>query len=159
MAKKGLEPIIHQDTEILILGSLPGEESLRQQKYYANKGNDFWKLTGDAIGEELDNKEYPEKLRLLKEHKIGLWDVFRQAERKGSGDSEIRYEVLNDFSLLEVIGPNIRKILFNGKTRAGKYEYLLQEKGYDTAVLPSSSGANRQNRVEREKIWKQQLQC
>ena len=40
----GFEPIVHGDDTILILGSMPSEESLKQNMYYANKTNRFCKI-------------------------------------------------------------------------------------------------------------------
>ena len=37
-------PIVTEETETLILGSLPGAESLRRQQYYAHPRNRFWRI-------------------------------------------------------------------------------------------------------------------
>lgn len=42
MQKKCLEPWVDDKTRILIVGTMPGEESLNQQTYYANFRNKFW---------------------------------------------------------------------------------------------------------------------
>ena len=42
MKKKCLLPWIDNDTQILIVGTMPGEQSLQEQMYYANKNNKFW---------------------------------------------------------------------------------------------------------------------
>lgn len=36
--------IVNHNSQILILGTITGEESLRQQQYYAHKQNLFWKF-------------------------------------------------------------------------------------------------------------------
>ena len=38
------EPIIDKRSKVLILGSLPGVRSLRENEYYANGQNSFWKI-------------------------------------------------------------------------------------------------------------------
>lgn len=37
-------PIVDEQSEILILGSVPGVKSLEMQQYYAHPQNQFWKL-------------------------------------------------------------------------------------------------------------------
>ena len=155
MIKKGLAPIIDENTRILILGSLPSDESIRKQQYYANPGNDFWKLINEIIGEDIATLDYKAKVQKLQEHKIGLWDVLFASERNGSLDSNINNEEINDFSNIKNIAPNLRLICFNGK-KAGEFEKIIQEHeghGIETKVLPSSSGANRRYSDKRIMEW------
>jgi hypoxanthine-DNA glycosylase len=149
MIKQGLKPIIDETTKILILGSLPGDESIEKQEYYAKKTNDFWKLLGEVLNEDF-NTDYKTKLQLLNKHHIGLWDVFHQSYREGSLDNNIKDEMLNDFSKLKQQYPKIKLICLNGK-KAGEHKKVFEELGYKTIVLPSSSGANR--RVDRIPEW------
>ena len=51
--KSGLPPIARPDARLFILGSLPGDASLAAQRYYAHPTNQFWRLLGGAIGEDL----------------------------------------------------------------------------------------------------------
>ncbi len=83
---------------------------------------------------------------------IGLWDVFNAGSREGSLDSRIGNEEINDFSSLKEIVPELKLVCFNGK-KAGEYEPLLREMGYETKVLPSSSGANRRFSKKRIMEW------
>ncbi|MCQ1534500.1 DNA-deoxyinosine glycosylase [Methanosarcina sp. KYL-1] len=152
MKKQGFPPVLYKNTEILILGSLPSDESIRKQQYYGNPGNDFWRLLGRALGEDLQGMEYEGRLEALKRNSIGLWDVFKAGSREGSLDSEIGAEELNDFSKLKELAPELRLVCFNGK-KAGKYESLLLKMGYGTIVLPSSSGANRRFSKKRVSEW------
>ncbi len=138
--KFGLNPIIDSNTKVMILGSLPGDESIRLQEYYANNNNDFWKLTSHAISEDITKFSYKEKIQKLLKNNIGLWDVFKLANRPGSLDSDINYEEINDFKWLKNNYPKIKLISFNGK-KAGKYTRALNDIGYETIVIPSSSCA------------------
>ena len=36
---EGFPPIVFEDSEVLLLGTLPGEESLQKQYYYADNRN------------------------------------------------------------------------------------------------------------------------
>lgn len=156
MIKRGFPAVLDENTEILILGSLPSDESIRKQQYYGHPGNDFWRLVGHAIGENLQDMDYETRLETLKHNRIGLWDVFKAGKREGSQDSKIREEVVNQFSVLKGIAPELKLVCFNGK-KSGKYEPLLRAMGYKTKTLPSSSGINRRFLKIRESEWESAL--
>jgi hypoxanthine-DNA glycosylase len=136
----GFPPVIDQHTEILILGSFPGEASLSAQQYYAHPRNQFWKLTGALLNEDLVALRYAERLLRLRAHHIGLWDVIAACAREGSLDSAIRQAQHNDFALLKQECPQLRRVCFNGKT-SGKQAAVFANAGFETIVLPSSSPA------------------
>ncbi|HII92376.1 MAG TPA: DNA-deoxyinosine glycosylase [Methanosarcina sp.] len=152
MKKQGFPAVVDENTEILILGSLPGDVSIRKHQYYGHPGNDFWRLLGNIIGEDLHNRSYQNRLETLKRNKIGLWDVFKAGERKGSEDTKIKDEEINQFSVLKDMAPNLKLVLFNGK-KSGEYEPIIKAMGYETKVLPSSSGANRRSLNSRKSEW------
>lgn len=152
MKKQGFPAVADENTEILILGSLPGDVSIRKHQYYGHPGNDFWRLLGNIIGENLQSMGYQKRLDTLKRNKIGLWDVFKAGKRDGSEDSKIKNQEINQFSILKEIAPNLKLILFNGK-KSGEYEPILRAMGYETKVLPSSSGANRRFLKNRKSEW------
>jgi TDG/mug DNA glycosylase family protein len=153
MRKSGLPPVVDESTEILILGTLPGDKSLAAGQYYANPGNDFWKLVGGALSEPLDDLSYENKLALLKANRVGLWDSFHTCFRPGSMDKDMTERQPNDFTVLKSLAPSVRLICFNGKT-AAELERSLTSLGYKTCLLPSSSGANRRNMSGRQNCWK-----
>ena len=113
--KNGFSPILDKHTEFLILGSLPSDESIRKQEYYANPKNQFWKILGAVFNVDLNNISYDNKIAELKKLHIGLWDVYSKGSRKGSLDSAITGYVLNDFSYVKNYAPNLKVIYFNGK--------------------------------------------
>ena len=152
MRKHGLPPLVDAHTEILILGSLPSDESLVKEQYYAKPTNDFWKLVGAALHEPLTDASYPERIQILFKHKVGLWDVLHSCVRPGSMDQNISETELNDFSILKNIAPNLKLICLNGK-KAAEAEEQIRTLGYKTEILPSSSGANRANQIERLRCW------
>lgn len=44
MKIESFPPILNQDAEILIIGNMPGEMSLKLNQYYGHGGNHFWKI-------------------------------------------------------------------------------------------------------------------
>ena len=42
MIKKCLKPWVDENTRVLIVGTMPSEQSLAKQTYYANPKNKFW---------------------------------------------------------------------------------------------------------------------
>lgn len=153
MRKFGLAPVINDKTEILILGTLPSDVSLERGQYYANPGNDFWKLIGEVLRENLKTLSYERRTETLKAHGIGLWDTYHNCVRPGSMDSDITEQEVNDFKTLKEIAPRLRLVCFNGK-KAGASEKLFRDLGYLTLILPSSSGANRGDQQDRLLRWK-----
>jgi hypoxanthine-DNA glycosylase len=158
MKKQGFPAVIDEKTEILILGSLPGDVSIRKHQYYGHPGNDFWKLLGNILGEDLQEMNYQSRLEALKCNKIGLWDVFKAGKREGSEDAKIKSEEINQFSMLKKSAPSLKLVLFNGK-KSGEYEPILRAMGYETKVLPSSSGANRRFLKNRKSKWEAAFKC
>jgi hypoxanthine-DNA glycosylase len=137
----GLAPIIAPDTRILILGSFPGAASLAAQQYYAHPRNQFWKLVGALVDEDLYALPYADRLPRLLAHRIGLWDVLAGCEREGSLDTAIRNPAANDFDRLRDLCPQLETVGFNGQA-SGKFAPQFAEHGYRTVVLPSSSPAH-----------------
>jgi hypoxanthine-DNA glycosylase len=152
MKKQGFPAIIDKNTKILILGSLPSDVSIKKHQYYGNPENDFWKLLGSIIEENLQDMNYQNRLETLKRNKIGLWDVFKSGKREGSQDSKIKNEEINQFSVLKELAPSLKLVLFNGR-KSGEYEQVLKAMGYETKILPSSSGANRRFLEKRKLEW------
>ena len=108
------DPIVSEDSKILILGSVPGAKSLEMEEYYAHPQNQFWKIIFHLFNENLTS-DYGEKLEFLKRNNIALWDVIDTCERKGSLDSEIRNEEANDIQQLLQNYPSIKAIFCNGQ--------------------------------------------
>jgi hypoxanthine-DNA glycosylase len=84
-----MAPVGSRDARLLILGSLPGEASLAAQRYYAHPTNQFWRLLGLAIAEDLAVLDYDVRLERLAARDIALWDVVAEARRQGSLDGAI----------------------------------------------------------------------
>lgn len=136
----GLPPIIDSDVQTLILGSFPSPASLVAQQYYAHRQNQFWRLLGALLNEPLSELDYPARQNLLLAHHIGVWDVYKYCLRDGALDSAIQAAEPNDFSLLRQNAPQLKRVLFNGKT-SGKFERGFRQQDYMTRVLPSTSPA------------------
>lgn len=132
-----LEAYVPTSPRILILGTMPGKESLRLQQYYANRSNRFWKIIAKAADKPLP-EDYSKRLRLLDQLHIALWDVYASAERKGSLDSNIKNGEQNDVQSLINSNPSIKKILFNG----GKAYKKALAYGCLNVEMPSTSSAN-----------------
>lgn len=145
--KTGLDRIAGADARFLILGSLPGEESLARSEYYAHKRNRFWRIMSVLCGEDMP-ESYAAKVDMLQRHGIALWDVLHAAEREGSMDANIRNDEPNDILALLQLHPGIRTIGLNGRkaeTQFLKYNDIRQLQGRVRIVsLRSTSPANAQ---------------
>ncbi len=130
---QGFPPISNPRATVLILGSLPGKRSLKEQQYYAQPQNAFWKIMGEFFdaGPEL---AYDERTQHLAQTGIALWDVVASAERPGSLDSSIVQSsvIVNDFQGLFQTHRKIKLVCFNGAKAAELYR---------RQVLPTLEGA------------------
>ena len=149
---KGFPPFVPEGAEILVLGTMPGVESLQKQEYYAKNGNAFWKIISHLYQDGLPFFTYKEKLDCLEAHHIALWDTLQFCERKGSLDSDITNGVPNDIDGLLTMFPTIRKIVFNGKKAASIYQPHI--KSY---IAISTSGAATKSFEEKLNDWKKAL--
>lgn len=150
-------PVVDKHTEILILGSLPGDASLAQQQYYAHPQNRFWHLLSDVLQINLVKQTYEQRLQTLLEHRIGLWDVVANATRQGSLDSQIKARQDNDLLALLDELPSLKTIAFNGGTASKLGLKILGTNAsqFRLLQLPSSSPAFTMAYAVKLAQWKQ----
>ena len=138
-------PVVSPSSKVLILGSMPGEVSLKAHQYYAHPRNAFWRIMSElfAAGPSLP---YQERLTVLDRAGIALWDSLRVCTRPGSLDSAIRDEEANDFVTLFASFPKITHVFFNGaKSEAAFRRHVLPSLGdpkHAFVRLPSTSPAH-----------------
>ena len=141
--KRGFAPVVDARTRLLVCGSLPGDRSLAEARYYAHPQNRFWHLLGGAAGlPDLPALPYEARLAALLEHGIGLWDVAAGGKREGSLDTALREVEPSDLRGLAATLPELRAIAFNGSAaaRIGRRAMAGLE-GIEPVDLPSSSPA------------------
>jgi hypoxanthine-DNA glycosylase len=152
--KRAFDPVVDAHTRLLILGSLPGDASLKAGQYYGHPQNGFWRLIGGVIGIDLVALPYPDRLEVLKTAGVGLWDVIASAERPGSLDGAIRKAEAADLNRLIDDLPSMRAVAFNGGTAARLGRLILTSRpGLDLIDLPSSSPAYTRPLIEKAAAW------
>lgn len=153
--KRCFDPVVDQRTRLLVLGSLPGEQSLARQEYYGNRQNRFWQLMSAVTGVDLVGLDYAARLQTLLARQVGLWDVVAEAHRAGSLDSQIRNRNDNDLLALLADLPALTTIAFNGGTaaRLGLKVLGQQADRYRIVLLPSSSPAYTLPYAEKSRLW------
>ena len=111
----GLPPILPEGRmQALILGSFPSVASLESKQYYAHPQNWFWRVLEHCGVIESASAPYEERVRRLRRIGLGVWDLYGQVRREGSGDDRIHDAVANRIDLLhEARGPF--PILLNGR--------------------------------------------
>ncbi len=139
-----LKPIYDKNSKVLILGSMPSVISRKNQFYYANKTNRFWKILEEIYHVKLENIQ--SKTNFLLENKIALWDVIKSCDIKGSSDSSIKNIKINDIDFI-LKKCNIKYIFCTGKKA-----FDLFNKNFKTNIpviyLPSPSSANAKMTLE-----------
>ena len=158
MVIKSFPPIIDRNSRILILGTMPGEMSLKLNQYYGHGGNHFWKILFDLF-KELFSRDYKKRIELALKNNIAIWDVLKACIREGSSDTAIEEEVPNNFHEIFKASPKIQQIFFNGK-KAHSYfqQYIKNCTITNQIILPSISSANTwKTYSEKIKEWGQIL--
>jgi TDG/mug DNA glycosylase family protein len=144
---RSFAPIADVSARVLVLGSMPGIESLRAKQYYAHPRNAFWRVMGDLVGASPD-MPYIARTRQLKKSGIALWDVLAACTRVGSLDAAIdeRSIIANDLVSFLAQHPRIRHVFFNGATAERCFRVHVQPALEAGALkllrLPSTSPAH-----------------
>jgi len=141
-------PVADANARILLLGSMPGEASLKAGQYYAHPHNQFWTILGGIIGFSA-TAPYAERCTRVRQAGIAIWDVLQSCVRPGSLDASIDPHsiVPNDIGGLLRQCPQIRLIGFNGGMAETVFRRhikpLLAQPGSIICIrLPSTSPAH-----------------
>ncbi|MBV8506298.1 MAG: DNA-deoxyinosine glycosylase [Alphaproteobacteria bacterium] len=141
-AKRSFPPVADAQARVLVLGTLPGEESLRRGEYYAHPRNLFWPIIFALFG-EAPSSNYGQRLAFLAAHRIAVWDVCELGERERSADTTIRLERPNAIDRLLDHHPLIRAVAFNGTTAQRLYDrHFVRRAALTYLALPSTSPAH-----------------
>jgi len=133
------KPIVYRDTKVLILGSFPSIKSFENNFYYAHPSNKFWKILEAVTTYPVNNVD--QKLWLLKECKLGLWDMIRECSRDNSLDSSLENEVLNNITNVLESYSSINKVAFTGRKAEALFNVHFSHLEIETVYLPSPSSA------------------
>lgn len=156
--RQSFPPLVWEDSEILILGTIPSSSSIEKGEYYYHYANYIWDYLAEIFLESRP-RTWSEKTDFLKRNHIALWDVYAFSDVVGSLDKG-----LGDFN--DIAGflnehTTITKVLLNGKKTAQAIEKYEKKKSklsetVKNYALPSTSGAN--TRLPRQIVfeaWKE----
>lgn len=108
-------PVVGSAPRVLILGSMPGKVSLAEYQYYAHPQNRFWTIMGELVGAGPE-LPYEQRLEVLKERRIALWDSLQSCVRETSLDSDIDDSTVVPNAIVDLLRaePTIERVFFNG---------------------------------------------
>ena len=158
---RSFPPIGQKSAKVLILGSMPGIESLKRNQYYAHPRNAFWPIMCSLFG--LSGSDYAERTRELAEKGVAVWDVLKACYRSGSLDSNIENGtiVVNDFQGFFDSHPAVSHVFFNGGKAFSVYRKQVlprlspRHAGLPLTRLPSTSPAHASMSLEQKtKAWR-----
>ncbi len=156
--QKGLPPIYDADSEVLILGSFPSEESRESGSYYSNKANSFRNIICEYYNESLPTNN-SEIEAILHKHHIAVWDMIESCDIVGSSDKKIKdpeyHKAIDIKKLLK--RSKIKKIIINGRTLDKKYKKYFGEIDIPSVAVLSTSSANNGRKIQREQEWRKEL--
>lgn len=144
-------PIEDGDSEILILGTVPGPESLLKNEYYASNGNSMWKIIAALFNNGIPFESYKEKLDCLYRNHIALWDVYSSCDREGAQDSKIKNAKMNDIKEF-IESHHIKLVLLNGKEAMTAFENIGMSIPHKYVV--STSNAYPKSLEEKIEEWR-----
>jgi len=153
-------PILPEKPHILILGTMPGGKSLQANQYYAHPQNQFWKFMGEIYGAS-PSLPYEERVKILKQKGIAVWDVIGTCVRQGSMDADIKNEEVNDFEAFYREYPSIKLVVFDSLTAETIYnrrvlQTLTKQLKYARVPSPSPAYA-KMNYQAKLLLWSQAL--
>jgi hypoxanthine-DNA glycosylase len=118
---RGFAPLVGRNPRILILGSMPSVASLEKSQYYGKPQNAFWKIMGELLGADsrlpFSDLSYEQRVKIVTDAGIAVWDVLASCVRPGSLDSAIDMQTaeVNDFLPFFERHDRIAHVFFNGR--------------------------------------------
>ena len=106
-------------------------------------------------------KTYAERVALLHQSQLAVWDVLQHCERQGSLDQAIRDAVPNDFREMFETHGNLRVIVFNGRKAQALFEHAvlrqhrLEGIKLPRLLMPSTSPAATLPLTAKIECWRQ----
>jgi hypoxanthine-DNA glycosylase len=158
--KHSFDPIIDKSSKVLILGTAPGEESLKAGQYYAHPRNQFWDILYNVFDRSKEN-DYQDRISFLLDKQTALWDICAQVARKGSLDSSIMSEHPNGIEQLLLDYPNIQLILLTSTKAEQLYRKYFQHLSTNLLSVPSPSptpGKHVKSFPEKVVLWRAALE-
>ncbi len=147
-----IAPVYDENSRILILGSFPSVLSRRAGFFYGNPRNRFWAVVA-AILEVPLPQTTEEKIRMLLQGRIALYDAAIACRIRGSADATMEDAVPADLTPILQTAP-IQKIFVNGR----QAERIMKEAGVKVEYLPSTSPANaRMSLEELTRVWRERI--
>lgn len=131
-------PVVDSESEILILGTMPGADSLRKSEYYANPRNSFWKIISAIYNDGKGFNSYEEKLSCLQKNHLALWDVYSNCKRSGSLDADIEQPIPNNLKEFLESHPSIKKVILNGREAESAFTLLFPHE-YAGSTSPANA--------------------
>ncbi len=164
--KVGLSPWVGDNPYILVLGTLPGDDSIETGSYYANPHNRFWEIMHCLFNGNIEDKSK----EFITSHHIALWDCLESAQRVGSADKDIirETEKPNDLLAFLLNYPTIKTIIINGTSKHSKTGYstlqvfkkyfgkLYMDNNYNIIPLYQTSKSNERYGITiemKKKAW------
>ena len=143
-------PVYNEESQVLVLGSLPSVKSREQGFYYGHPRNRFWKVMAAVLGVP-EPLTIEEKKRMLLAGHVAVYDVIRACEIIGN-------VIPADIESIVTHTP-IRAVFTNGKTAGRLYKkYQAEHIALPMIELPSTSPANAAFSLERlGEIWKLEI--
>ncbi len=142
-----IEPVYNQNSRVLILGTFPSPKSRESNFYYGHPQNRFWPVIAYVCNRSVPQTK-DDKIKLLLEQGIALWDVLHSCSIAGADDSSIRNPTVNDLTLIFKVA-SIKAIFTTGRKAEILYKkYCLPQTGKEAFALPSTSPANCRINIE-----------
>ena len=144
------DPIVDGGCRILVLGTMPGEESLRKQQYYGHPRNAFWPIMARLCDRELP-EDYALRKAMLLDAGIALWDVLAACNIAGASDASIANPEPNDLARILDAAPIETVCTTGGKAAQLCRRFdgpVLTQRGIELVELPSTSPANARMRLD-----------
>lgn len=159
-------PFLPRNAQILILGSFPSPSSRDNNFYYMDQRNRFYKVLNYVLQENCGDKAKDRK-KLLRKHRIALYDVVEACIIPDAKDSNIKKPILVDLQELLKKLPHIKQIFVLGSTTTKKlfikipsfhnYSKPVEYKKI-TTFMPSTSSANIRFPTDKlEEMFKKEL--